>query len=91
MSASSDPDPNHAVKVTEPYKLLVELQAQIIAVTRQNKKIEQTCLNLRDELWLRKAPAFRTLKARQSNGHHTQPFLNVPCSKLLKSHSAAMP
>ncbi len=91
MSASSDPDTNHAVTVTEPYKLLVELQAKIIAVTQQNKKIEQTCLDLRDELWLRKTPATRTLKARPLNGKHTQPFLNVPCSKLLKSHFAAMP
>ena len=90
MSASSDCEKNHPAKVTEPYKLLVELQAQIIAVTRQNKKIEQTCLNLRDELWLRKAAAFRTLKAKQPNGQNIQPFLNVPCSKLLKSPSAAM-
>ena len=91
MSASSDCEKNHPAKVVEPYKLLVELQAQIIAVTRQNKKIEQSCLNLRDELWLRKAPAFRTLNGRQPNGQNTQPYLNVPCSKLLKSHSAAMP
>jgi len=90
MSALSDCEKNHPAKVTEPYKRLVELQAEIIAITRQNKKIEQTCLNLRDELWLRKAPSSRTVNARSSNGQNLQPFLNVPCAKLLKSHSAAM-
>jgi hypothetical protein len=91
MSASSDCEQNQRAEVVEPYKLLVELQAQIIAVTRQNKKIEQTCLNLRDELWLRKASAFRTLNGRPPNGQNPKPFLNVSCSKLLKSLSAAMP
>ena len=90
MSASSDCEQNQRAEVVEPYKLLVELQAQIIAITRQNKKIEQTCLNLRDELWLRKGPAFRTVNTRPSNGQNLQSLLNLPCSKLLKSHSAAM-
>jgi hypothetical protein len=75
----------------EPYRLLVELQAQIITVRRQNAEMEQECSALRTELVLRKSPGFLRRQTARKLKSVAGKSIVPTWLKLLKSRFAAMP